>query len=513
MSAKILPPKCLPSQLPSGAWVLRVVIDGCRVRLPLAAAGATEVEVATAHRRTLARWADVLSAFRQGRAEQKELEQKADGPTFGQVAHQWTSGELARRYPDHVKPKRSAADDAQRVGRYAASIADVPIAEFSLDHAERVMAELPEHLAPATRRQVAQVLAKVLHLSVYPLRLRPENPIPRGWLPAVRRGSQRQQETPYPSEIDRFVGCSEVPTVVRIFVGFLAREGMRHEEAEGLSWADVDLENGLVHLPKNKTDDPRSWDLRADTLAALRRWHLRCGAPRSGLVFVTDDGAKLALRADGYRALLSLAGVDRLELHEGGPATKPTGIHALRSLFVTEALAQGRSETWVTDRTGHRSRSMVDTYRRQGRAWAKLAPLGALDVLLASTDHGHARGHDALGTLPKSSSARRVVRRVPLRFWGLGDLVGHEGLEPSANGLRVPPEARRRGATQRKSALADADSARETLNMATGVATGSTPSEATPAARSETLHELRALAIGVRLLEPFFDLLDEGSGS
>ncbi len=395
MSEKNLAPKSEPSKLPSGAWVLRVVIDGARTRIPIAPAGASAAEVKAAHAKLVARWADVVEAFRQGRDEAAQATRREGGPTFGDVAKQWTSGELARTYPDHVKAKRSADDDAQRLRRYAATVADVPIAAFTLDHAERVMRELPEGLAPATRRQVAQAVTKVLHLAVYPLRLRAANPIPRGWLPAVRRNLQHKQETPFPSEIDRFVACSSVPYVVRLFVGFIVREGMRHEEAAGLTWADVDLVNGLVHLEKNKTDDPRSWELRADTRAALAAWHERHGKPTDGPIFLTDDGAALELRADTYRALLLVAGVDRAVLHQGGKASKPTGIHGLRALFVTESLAQGRSETWVTDRTGHKSRSMVDTYRRQGRAWARLPPHGDLAALL---NGGHDAGHDSLGS-------------------------------------------------------------------------------------------------------------------
>lgn len=43
-----------------------------------------------------------------------------------------------------MKAKRSADDDAQRLRRYAAPVANVPIAAFTLDHAEQVMRESPK---------------------------------------------------------------------------------------------------------------------------------------------------------------------------------------------------------------------------------------------------------------------------------------------------------------------------------------------------------------------------------
>ena len=55
-------------------------------------------------------------------------------------------------------------------------------------------------------------------------------------------------------------------------------------------------------------------------------------------------------------------------------------VHGLRSTFVTISLANGRSETWVMDRTGHRSSAMVNRYRRVARTVAELG-LGPLAPL------------------------------------------------------------------------------------------------------------------------------------
>jgi hypothetical protein len=52
----------------------------------------------------------------------------------------------------------------------------------------------------------------------------------------------------------------------------------------------------------------------------------------------------------------------------------------LRATFVTVSLANGKTEQWVTDRTGHKSSQMVGAYRRQSRTWGELA-LGALGPL------------------------------------------------------------------------------------------------------------------------------------
>jgi integrase len=270
-------------------------------------------------------------------------------------------------------------------------LGDVPMSAFTLGKADAAMSTLPSHLAPASRRKAAQMIHRVCKLAVYPLRLIPVSPIPQGWMPRIPKGSQKKQEMPTALEADRFVASDAVPVVVRLFCGFVAREGMRHSEAEGLTWADLDRDHGLVRLDVNKTDDPRSWALRPGTARALRRWYELQGEPAvSAFVFTRTDGERFRIEPWRYREHLLAAGLDRTALHEGTKATAPTAIHALRALFVTEALSRGESEGWVADRTGHRSSQMIATYKRRARAFqeARMPTLGPLDVVLgwASVD-------------------------------------------------------------------------------------------------------------------------------
>ena len=46
--------------------------------------------------------------------------------------------------------------------------------------------------------------------------------------------------------------------------------------------------------------------------------------------------------------------------------------HDLRATFVTVHLAVGKTETWVADRTGHKSSAMIARYRRLARSQADL---------------------------------------------------------------------------------------------------------------------------------------------
>jgi integrase len=57
--------------------------------------------------------------------------------------------------------------------------------------------------------------------------------------------------------------------------------------------------------------------------------------------------------------------------------------HDLRATFVTINLANGKTETWISDRTGHKSSQMIARYRRMARTHAELN-LGDLTPLASA---------------------------------------------------------------------------------------------------------------------------------
>jgi len=95
---------------------------------------------------------------------------------------------------------------AQRGRAISPHVGDVPLSEFTLDDADLVMANIPATKSTATRRQVAQVVRRVLGLAVYPARHIKENPIPRGWLPKVKR--TKAFTYLYPEEDRALLACT-----------------------------------------------------------------------------------------------------------------------------------------------------------------------------------------------------------------------------------------------------------------------------------------------------------------
>ncbi len=301
-----------------------------------------------------------------------------DGMTVRQLGEAWTSGKLHREYPDHVRAKATSADDAYRLAKYVYPVLEsTPVAEVTLEDCERVLRGMPVGLSPATRRQVGQTIARMLNMAVYPLRLRESSPIPKGFLPRSR--SAIAFSFLYPEEESALAACQvapkdhkHVPLKRRVLYAFLAREGMRWGEATHLTWADLDMERGLVRLDENKTADPRMWALGSDVAEGLRRWRKLVPKAKPGdLVFgVNSDSCDHQAKA--FREHLRSAGVTRPELFEESEHRRPIRVHDLRASFITLALAGGKTETWVCDRTGHKSSQMIARYRRAARTAGEL---------------------------------------------------------------------------------------------------------------------------------------------
>jgi len=297
-------------------------------------------------------------------AEAPRVAGAAPGPrTFRDVADLWLSGELHRTYPDDVPAKSSDSVDQDRgtLARIHREVGSILVTSFTLADAERAKLAIPAGRRGGTRRRYALLIRRVLDLAVYPLKLIPTSPVPRKFVPS--EGKARAFGFLYPDEDRQLLGCAVIPYDDRIFYGFVDRNGLRVSEAARLVWRDIDLVRGHLSLDKNKTSNPRSWSLAPDVVRALAAY--RGSADADDLVFPTFIVRHAAER---FRAHLAQAGVDRRELYATTKERRALRFHDLRATFATLALATGRTETWVMDRTGHTTSSQLNRYRRVARA-------------------------------------------------------------------------------------------------------------------------------------------------
>jgi integrase len=307
--------------------------------------------------------------------------------TFKEFAEQWYTGKLHEKYPRYVKRKKTQDQDKQFLTKWVfPHIGNLPLLAVTADHCEDVINELPPEKSDYVARHVAQVMRRTLALAVAPAKILKEAPVVA--VPAIH--SKKARTYLYADEDRLLLGCTDIYLVLRLIYGVLDREGLRVSEALTLDFVDLDLKNGIIHLDKNKTDDPRSWALDSSVAEALRIWkkyfHPK-PSPQSRVFIYPDESREAgqpldtATRAEELRANLRKAGCTRAQIHERNDERRPLCIHDLRATFITISLAQGETETWVANRTGHKSSKMINEYRRRAECHAEVV-MGGLTPLV-----------------------------------------------------------------------------------------------------------------------------------
>ncbi len=376
----------------NGRWYVRVSLGGKRPAYDLGtideAAAKKRGAIVAALARTLAKsgQAEIAPAIlrKAAAATEKELatltkmvnggrlvkQGSTEGLTIRELGKLYTSGELAKRYPRHraTKVKKTIGDDERQLRLYVYPIVgDIEVARFTRDHADQVLAALPDHLGDSSARHVALALTKVLKLAAEPMRLIGVSPIPHGWVPQPTDPESLAKSYLYPSDDRDLLGSTEVPLVRRLAYGLLAREGFRKGELLALRWRDLDLERGVITLDENKTKRPRLWPLGPDVVEGLKRWRELTEEPLpEDRVIPMHD-----IRSDDLRDALQAAGVEREQLFDSTGNRLAMRVHDLRATFVTLALATGKPEEWVRRRTGHTS-SALKLYERTAKTFAEL---------------------------------------------------------------------------------------------------------------------------------------------
>ena len=286
-----------------------------------------------------------------------------EAPTLRQFGAWWTSGELARRYPEQVEVRKRARMDAQDLELHVYPvIGDVQISAVRLPHLEQVLRALPAEMAKITKVKILGKLRRLLEIARYPGGYLEFNPMPKGFAP---RPGRVAFPFIYPAEEARLLGCREVPLRRRLAYGLSARTGLRLSEVYGLRWRDLDLEHGSLRLSDHKTiakTGARLVPLDPATVRVLTWWRAQEGAEGegSGERSVLSQGPHLS---EFVLPDLRAAGVLRAELHEASDGARTFSFHGWRRTFVTLSLGAGRSEDWVMRRTGHTTSAQLHRYR------------------------------------------------------------------------------------------------------------------------------------------------------
>jgi integrase len=222
------------------------------------------------------------------------------------------------------------------------------------------------------------------------------------------------------------------------FVSFLVSTGCRRGEALGLKWADVNFENGRIHirraLVRGRLGTPKSGRSRfvvispglSEVLKALlskRRQTALSGRWKTtpDFVFCSETGGPL----DERNVTRSWARLRRKAQKAG---VRPLRLHDARHTFASLALASGKSISWVSNQLGHASPET--TLRVYAHALSEEeTDLSFLDFDTPDDTKRHPRGTRAVA-VGGNRKPPRLTRRT-----GLGNLERETGFEPATLSL------------------------------------------------------------------------------
>ncbi len=301
--------------------------------------------------------------------------------TFGEA---WTSGKLLADHGpiNNLKVKKSVRSDINRLKRYVyPAIGKLAVPDVTDEDIDRVMARVPVARRAATRQKVYLLLHRLFDLAIVPARLRKDNPVTSYHRP--RKDAPKLFAYLYPDELLALLRSPAVPLWRKVVYVLGCYTGLRKASLFALIWSGVDLEHGTMTSTVSKTDVALTFEIRADVVDLLKAWRPTPEPKGSDPVIVREH--KREDEAEVLRADLRAAGITRAQLFDTGPTVEPLRFHDLRATFVTWARRAGKSEGWITDRTGHMSAEMVARYARAARTLTdlRIEPFPALDELIS----------------------------------------------------------------------------------------------------------------------------------
>jgi integrase len=190
-------------------------------------------------------------------------------------------------------------------------------------------------------------------------------------LPEGERPRKRHREAAYftNAELPRLFAELRDGGPYRILVELALKTGMRQGELLALTWGDVDLIEGVLHVRRTFTDGhlnaPKNHEKRevyvpAEVVDLLGGWWGECGHPAEEILVLPGDtksgylNPQVILRRELYPAM-ERAGIARV-----GPTGEKRTFHSLRHTFARLAIENGRPIYWLSKHLGHSSLDVTD---------------------------------------------------------------------------------------------------------------------------------------------------------
>jgi integrase len=407
----------------SGLWwlqVLRPLEQGetKRRRGRMAIEGSEKMTETQARRAAVKLAAD----FRAGKIVFEARSRPANVPsvaavmTVRQLGEAWTSGKLLEQHGavNRLRKKAGAYIDSVTLAAHAYGVktrgpdapafGDMSVTAVTAEDLQAVMAAQPKEQRAETRIKQYNRLHRLFELAEFPCRLRLEgtNPVKKYLRPAA--DADKLFCFLYPSEILAVLGAKHIPLARRVLYALAVYTGQRKGSLFAIRWKHADFEHGTLASFRTKTGRAQYFVADRGLMAVLAGWYAHQGKPGDDEPIVSSAidviGCEPKRLAVALRDDLKAAGVTRALLFETDEANvEPLRFHDLRSTFCTWARRAGKSDPWISERTGQEvTGDMINRYDRGAQT-------------LADLDYGPFP--DISQALPELAELARLPHRLP----------------------------------------------------------------------------------------------------
>jgi integrase len=262
---------------------------------------------------------------------------------------------------------------------------DLDVAAVTSDDVAKVMGAQPADHRAETRIKQYNRLHRLFELAEFPCRLRPEgsNPVKKYLRPEM--DADKLFSFLFPSEALTLLGGTTadgkvaVPLARRVLYALALYTGQRKSSLFALRWKHVDFDHGTLASFRTKTGAAQYFVADPGLMAVLKAWHEHQGNPAGDTPIVSSAidilGCEPKRLATTLRDDLKACGVVRAILFEATEDNvQELRFHDARATFCTWARRAGKSDSWISERTGQKETGkMIDRYDRGAQTLADLA--------------------------------------------------------------------------------------------------------------------------------------------
>jgi integrase len=251
--------------------------------------------------------------------------------------------DVLQRFATEVLPtKRSEQSDKSRIKTLLEAFGDYRMASLTSTQVAKFRDQRLKVVGPQSVIHEINLLNRVLKTATMDWGIALPGGLPTAQVrkPTKPRGRDRRVSDEEITKILEITGSTELRTIVTLAV----ETGMRRSELAALAWDDIDLKKQTAHLPKTKTDVPRTVPLSKAAIKALK-----------------DFGAKTEGRVFELQAASMSQAFDRAcESHRANIAG--VRFHDLRHEATSRLFEKGLNVMEVAAITGHKTLDMLKRY-------------------------------------------------------------------------------------------------------------------------------------------------------